>query len=101
MPSFEKAAAASVRAEFHAASISSSFQTTRIPLPPPPAVAFKMTGYLIFFAVFFASSTSLSKPSDPGIHGTPAAVMVALALALSPIPAICSGVAPINLMLCS
>ena len=100
-PSFPNAAADSFLAESQAASISSSFQTIRIPLPPPPAVAFMITGYTIFLACFLASSRSFSKPTEPGTHGTPAAIIVALAVALSPIAAICSGKAPINLILCS
>ena len=40
-------------------------------------------------------------PSLPGTHGTPAAFMVALALALSPMRSIISGEAPMNLIPCS
>ncbi len=40
-------------------------------------------------------------PSEPGTQGTPAAFMVALAVALSPILLIISAEAPINLMSCS
>ena len=40
-------------------------------------------------------------PSDPGIVGIPAACIVALAVALSPILFIMEGVAPINFILCS
>ena len=40
-------------------------------------------------------------PSLPGTQGTPAAFIVALAFALSPIWSIISPVAPINLILCS
>ena len=101
MPSFPKAAAASCLAESHADCISSGFHTIRIPFPPPPAVAFKITGYLTNSAFDKASLTSLIRPFDPGMHGTPALIIVAFAVALSPIPAICSGKAPINLMPCS
>src|SRR5690554_4381605 len=47
------------------------------------------------------SSIEDRRPSEPGMVGTPAAAMVALAVALSPILLIMSGVAPINLMLYS
>ena len=40
-------------------------------------------------------------PSLPGMVGTPAAFMVALAEALSPMASIISGLAPMNLMLFS
>ena len=96
--SLPKAALDSVRALFHASAKSSSFHIRRIPLPPPPAVAFSMTGYPISLATLRPSFSSLSNPSDPGTHGTPAAIIVALALDLSPIPLIISGLAPINLI---
>ena len=44
MPSLPNAAAASWRAESQALASSSSAQMARMPLPPPPAVAFIMTG---------------------------------------------------------
>src|SRR5690554_6105853 len=47
------------------------------------------------------SSMLSNSPSDPGMVGTPAAAMVALAVALSPILLIISGVAPINFILYS
>ena len=97
-PSFLNAAAASCLADEYAFSISSSFQTTRIPLPPPPAVAFKITGYPISLAKVFASSTLSNKPLPPGTTGTPALIMVSLAVILSPILLIISGVGPINLI---
>ena len=101
IPSFPKAAADSCLAESQADSNSDSSHTIRMPFPPPPAVALRITGYLISFAIFFASGIEVNKPFEPGIQGTPAFIIVALADALSPIPAICSGKAPINLMPCS
>ncbi len=53
------------------------------------------------FATFLHSAKSFKRPSDPGIQGTPAACIVALAEALSPILSIISGEAPINLISCS
>ncbi len=75
----------SALADAYAFSISLSFQTMRIPFPPPPAVAFNITGYPIFFACFFASLTLSNKPALPGTTGTPALRMVSLAVILSPI----------------
>ena len=68
-----------------------------MPLPPPPAVAFNIIGYPTELeANFLHSSKFLIIPSDPGIVGTPAFFIVSLAAALSPIPSIISGDAPIN-----
>ena len=93
-----KLAAASIFASLNAFSISDSFQTTRIPFPPPPAVALMMTGYTISLANFFAASTLSNKPSPPGTTGTPALIIVSFAVILSPILLIMSGVGPINLI---
>ena len=60
-------------------SISSGLRTRRMPLPPPPAVAFNMTGYPIFSANLLASVGPGSIPSLPGITCTPAFSMVAFA----------------------
>ena len=97
-PSFLKLAPASILAVSNAFSISPSFHTTRIPLPPPPAVALIITGYPISFANFLAALTSSNKPSPPGTTGTPALIMVSLAVILSPMLLIISGVGPINLI---
>ena len=40
--------------------------------------------------------SSGSAPSEPGTHGTPALVIVCLAVTLSPIMRIASGVGPMN-----
>jgi len=60
-PSFLNDAPASIFAALYAFSTSSSAQTTRIPLPPPPAVALIITGYPIFFANTLAASTLYGK----------------------------------------
>ena len=83
--SFPKAALDSCRAESHASFKSSFFQTARIPFPPPPADAFNITGYPVSLATFLQFSKSTITPSLPGTHGTPAAIMVDFAFALSPI----------------
>ena len=101
MSSFPNAAFDSCLAESQASFNSDSFQTARIPFPPPPAVAFSITGYPVFFAVFLHSEKSSIIPSLPGTHGTPAAFIVNLAVALSPILEIISHEAPMNLISCS
>ena len=101
IPSFPKAAAASVLADSQPISSSFSSQQSLIPLPPPPAVAFNITGYLIFFAILFAAFKFSNNPAEPGIVGTFAFFIVSLADALSPMESICSGNAPINLISCS
>ena len=45
-----------------------------------------------------ASSALSTMPSEPGVTGTPAAVIVVRAAALSPIRSIDSGLGPMNLM---
>ena len=99
--SLPKAALDSCLAESHASLSFSGFQTARIPFPPPPAEAFNITGYPVSLATFSHSSKDFIMPSLPGTHGTPAAFIVALAFALSPILSIISGDAPINLISCS
>ena len=101
MASFPKEALASCLAESHESWSSSAFQTALIPLPPPPAVAFNITGYPASLANFSHSLKSFMIPSEPGIQGTPAEIMVDFAEALSPIWSIISPVAPINLISCS
>ena len=68
-----------------------------MPLPPPPAVALTITGYFAFAANSLAASMSSTR-SVPGVTGTPLAVMVFLAVALSPIFLIASAEGPINLI---
>ena len=55
-------------------------------------------GYPISNAISLHSLKSLIKPLDPGIVGTPAFSIVDFAAALSPIPSIIFGEAPINLI---
>ena len=56
----------------------------RMPLPPPPADALTITGRPMSRATTSASAASSMMPSEPGVTGTPAAVIVARAAALSP-----------------
>ena len=79
-------------------SSSSSFLTILIPLPPPPAVGLRIIGYPTFCANFLTSSIDF-KMSVPGVTGTLFAIIVCLAVALSPIFHIDSGLGPINFIL--
>ena len=58
---------------------------------------------LVIVAVAFLVASKFATPLYNNYFAYPAlfAIIVAFAFALSPIPSICSGVAPINLMLCS
>jgi hypothetical protein len=64
-------------------------------MPPPPPVAFSMTGSPIRSAAAAASSTDRRRPV-PGNSGTPAASARSRAVCLSPKVSICSGVGPIQ-----
>ena len=101
MSSFANAALDSCLAEFQASSKSSSFQTARIPFPPPPALAFNITGKPTLLTNFLQCSKDSMIPALPGIQGTPASIIVAFAVALSPILLIISGDAPMNFIPCS
>ena len=57
---------------------------TRIPLPPPPAEAFNITGYFIFSANSIASFLEFIIPSEPGTTGTPTFFIVSFAFDLFP-----------------
>src|SRR5208283_5015981 len=70
--------------------------TIRIPLPPPPAAAFSITGYPICSANLSVASMSKLR-SEPGTNGTPARFMFCRARVLEPINSIDSGVGPMNL----
>ena len=85
MASLPKDAFASCLAESQDSWRSSAFQTALIPFPPPPAVALSITGYPASLASFSHSLKSSIIPSEPGIQGTPAEIIVDLAEALSPI----------------
>ena len=73
-------------------------RTTRMPRPPPPAVALMMTGYPISFAALTALSSLSIGPSLPGRMGTPAFFITRRARALSPIRRMTCGSGPMNLM---
>ena len=94
-----KAVFASVLAVLYAGISSSSFLTTLIPRPPPPAEAFIITGYPIFRAEIKASSSESMAPSEPGTTGTPAFIIISLAFDLLPILSILLESGPINFIL--
>ena len=64
---------------------SDSSLTSRIPLPPPPAVALSITGKPIFFATRRTSASVAIGSTVPGTTGTPAAWTVFRASVLEPI----------------
>jgi hypothetical protein len=66
-------------------------------MPPPPPVAFTITGKPISRACATASSAVSSSPV-PAIIGTPAARASARAVCLPPNASSCSGVGPTNPM---
>ena len=76
-------------------SASFTFLITRIPLPPPPATAFSITGYPICSAISKNSSTE-DKVLLPGMMGTPASLAAFLAFTLSPIKSMISASGPMN-----
>ena len=67
-----------------------------MPRPPPPAEAFKITGYPISPANWTASSAVFKMPGEPGRIGTPASRMNARARSFTPISRITSGRGPMN-----
>ena len=96
MVSFPNALNASFFASLNAFETSSTFLITRIPLPPPPAAAFNMTGKPILQASSLAISTDVRSWLLSSITGTPTSIAIFFAATLSPSIAIASGVGPIN-----
>jgi len=77
---------------------SDSSLTSRSPLPPPPAVAFSITGKPISFATRTTSSSVAIGSTVPGTTGTPAAWTVFLARVLDPIVRMAYAEGPISLI---
>jgi hypothetical protein len=77
---------------------SPSSRTSRMPLPPPPAVAFIITGKPISFATRKTSSSDEIASTVPGTTGTPAACTVFRASVLDPIVRIAYAEGPISLI---
>ena len=69
-----------------------------MPLPPPPALALIITGKPMSVANFFAASTSVTSPSEPGTKGTSKCSTAAFALSLSPITLMACSRGPIKVM---
>ena len=68
-----------------------------MPFPPPPALAFIITGYPIFIDTSTASSTVFIKPICPGTILTPAFFANSLEVILSPMDLIASTGGPMNI----
>ena len=69
-----------------------------MPLPPPPAEAFIMTGRPIFPMISSASFSSDILSGVPGTTGTPVLIIMDLAVILSPMDVIASGEGPIKII---
>ncbi len=69
-----------------------------MPRPPPPAEAFRITGYPTVCAHSSASPSLWTTPSDPGKIGTFARFIAWRAFSFSPISRVTSGGGPMNLM---
>ena len=74
---------------------SASLRHSRMPIPPPPAVLFSITGYPMRSAASTASPADASR-SVPGSSGTPFAAAISRAVCFKPKARICSGVGPMN-----
>src|SRR5206468_8884994 len=69
-----------------------------MPLPPPPAAAFNITGYPILAAISRAFDND-SKPREvPGTNGTPAFSICWRARVFDPMRSMEAGLGPINFM---
>ncbi len=90
------AVSASPCAERRASARSSSRSTTRIPLPPPPAAALRITGYVIRSAISRTCSYDCTASVVPSAKGTSAVLARARAAVLSPSISIAFGVGPIK-----
>ena len=89
-----------LRASFCAARNASensvSVCTTRMPFPPPPALALIKTGKPTFFATSNAASVSVIASLIPGTSGTPYFSTACLLAILLPIISMASAVGPIK-----
>ena len=92
---------ASLLTSFKELKNSLSLKTVRIPLPPPPADAFKSTGNPIFLASLINFESLSLVFSYPGRRGIPSSFTKRLALSLSPMSSIESGSGPTNMIFSS
>ncbi len=93
-----KPASASRVALANASGISPSLRTMRIPRPPPPPLALRMTGKPIRFASSTACAASRRTPL-PGRRGNPYFFAFSRAVTLSPHARIAAGVGPMKVIL--
>ncbi len=89
-----KAARASLRAETSPSTSSRWLRATRMPRPPPPALALMMIGYPCDLAKTSASSSWRIGSAVPGTMGTPAAAAALRPATLSPRRRCISAVGP-------
>ncbi len=89
-------AAASRRADAIASGSSAAADTSRMPLPPPPADGLSSTGKPISDAAAARSVSDIPGSVRPGTTGTPAAATASLARILSPIASIAAAGGPMN-----
>lgn len=77
---------------------SSALWVMESPVPPPPAVAFSMTGNPSFSLSLTASSSLAISSCVPGSTGTPAFCASSLAVCLKPKVSMLSGLGPTQAM---
>ena len=95
------ALAASLEARLYMRSTSASFSATRIPRPPPPADAFRITGYPIILAILLAYPAFSNVPLLPLNRGTLLFRARSLATVLFPMLWITSEEGPMKMMFSS
>ena len=98
MSSLPKAFLASAFTRSKLVPTSSTVSQRRMPRPPPPAAAFRITGKPNSMASFWASSRLFRGSVVPGVVGTPQATAICLAVSLSPIRSSTWEDGPMNLM---
>jgi len=89
---------ASLRAVSYAARSSSCLRTTRIPRPPPPATAFKISGYPIFAASLASCFLALDRAVASRNRRQTSTLHFTRARSFSPIISIIFGRGPINVI---
>ena len=98
MSSLPKAFLASLFTSSKAGLTSSGLSQRRMPRPPPPPAAFRITGKPKLTAFSRASSPSRRGSVQPGTMGTPQPMAICLAASLSPIRAMVSDLGPMKAM---
>ena len=98
MSSLPKALRASLLTSSNAGMTSSGISHRRMPRPPPPAAALRMTGKPKLMAFSSASCPSRRGSEQPGMTGTPHSMAICLAESLSPILPSTSLGGPMNVM---